>query len=76
MSRSQAKRVLNRLDTFSHITLDFKGVGFIGQAFADEIFRVWASKHPEIKIEYVNSNEHVLFMIKRTLKTVNPHKAG
>lgn len=65
VSRSQAKRILSRLEKFKHVTLDFQKVPTIGQAFADEIFRVFKNNHPEIMIEAVNTNEAVRFMIDR-----------
>ena len=37
----------------------------VGQAFADEIYRVFHSKYPEIKLEEANMNEGVKFMIER-----------
>lgn len=37
VSRSQAKRLLARLDRFEDVILDFNGVDSIGQAFADGI---------------------------------------
>ena len=40
----------------------------IGQAFADEIFRVYKERYPKIKIEYSNANETVKFMIDRVKK--------
>src|SRR5205823_6040733 len=43
VSRSQAKRLLARFDKFTEVCLDFAGVDSIGQAFADEIFRVFAA---------------------------------
>lgn len=67
VSRSQARRLLYRLEKFQRIVLDFKKVETVGQAFADEIFRVWQEKHPEIKIEYINCGENIKFMIKRAL---------
>ena len=67
ISRSQARRVLSGLEKFKTIILDFKNVETIGQAFADEIFRVWQNHHPDIEIIYQNANENVLFMIKRGL---------
>lgn len=50
VSRSQAKRILARFDNFSEVLLDFQGVQQIGQAFADEIFRVFRNQHPDIKL--------------------------
>ena len=64
VSRSQAKRVLSRFDRFSEVLLDFKGVEFIGQAFADEIFRVFAIENPKIKIMFSNVSSQVAKMIR------------
>lgn len=68
VSRSQARRVLSNLEKFKKITMDFEGVPAIGQAFADEVFRVFLSNHPEISIEPINMNETVRFMIERVEK--------
>ncbi len=67
VSRSQARRVLTNLEKFTRIIFDFKGVPTVGQAFADEVFRVWQQKHPKKILEYKNANENVEFMIKRAL---------
>ncbi|MFC1621174.1 STAS-like domain-containing protein [Candidatus Omnitrophota bacterium] len=67
ISRSQGRRILSGLDKFKTVTLDFKDVKMIGQGFADEVFRVWNAKHPEIKIITLNANENIEFMIKRAL---------
>ena len=45
--------------------LDFDQVPTIGQAFADELFRVFANQHPEIELVPENANEPVRFMIGR-----------
>lgn len=65
VSRSQARRVLAGLEKFRTIVLDFDKVSAIGQGFADEIFRVFKSKHPEVKVVCKNVNEEVQFMIDR-----------
>lgn len=65
VSRSQAKRVLSRVDRFYEVTLDFAGVEQIGQGFADEIFRVFRRQNPTIEIRYLNANENVEKMIRR-----------
>ncbi len=65
VSRSQAKRVLARFDRFAEVMLDFEGVPQIGQAFADEIFRVYAIQHPEVEIVAVSAAPDVLKMIAR-----------
>ena len=66
ISRSQARRILSGLDKFKTIVLDFREVKTIGQAFADEVFRVWKRNHPNIKIIEQNANENIVFMIKRS----------
>lgn len=65
VSRSQARRILLGLDQFKSIVLDFDRVPTIGQAFADEVFRVFKKAHPDIKITAINANEAVQFMIDR-----------
>lgn len=65
VSRSQAKRLLARFDRFKLVVLDFEGVASIGQAFADEVFRVFCLKYPEVEIVPVNTTVDVLKMISR-----------
>lgn len=65
VSRSQAKRLLMGLEKFNTIILDFKGVVYVGQAFVDEVFRVFKNEYPKIEIQYINANEDVDLMIKR-----------
>lgn len=65
ISRSQAKRVLNRVDRFKTVIFDFTGVDSVGQAFADEIFRVFATQHPDIDVVSVRANKDVANMISR-----------
>jgi biotin operon repressor len=70
VSRSQAKRVLNRVNLFSTVIFDFKGVAEIGQSFADEIFRVYANEHPNIHLIPINMEKRVKQMIDRATATV------
>ena len=65
ISRSQARRVLEGLEKFSVIVFDFDKVPTVGQAFADEVFRVFHYAHPKIKLEVENMTEGVKFMIDR-----------
>lgn len=65
VSRSQARRLLVRFEKFSTIVLDFAEVHEIGQAFADEIFRVFANAHEGCELQYINANEQVEKMILR-----------
>lgn len=67
ISRSQAKRLLMGLDKFRQVVLDFEGVSSVGQAFVDEVFRVFQNEHPDITIQYSNANPEVDSMIKRGL---------
>lgn len=67
VSRSQARRIVLGLDKFKHVALDFKDISTVGQGFVDEVFRVFQSKYPKIKIEYTNANDDVRFMIERSL---------
>ena len=65
VSRSQAKRLLARIENFKIVLFDFDGVDQIGQAFADEIFRVYKLRYPEITLLDTNSSDEVKAMIKR-----------
>ncbi len=68
VSRSQARRVLSGLEKFKSIVLDFDQVPTIGQAFADEIFRVFKNKYPDISIVPTNMNDTVRFWVERVGK--------
>lgn len=70
VSRSQAKRLLARVERFEYVNFDFEGVQSIGQAFADEIFRVYANSHPNITLHSVNMELDVEKMIKRATSNV------
>ena len=65
VSRSQAKRLLARVEKFKIVVLDFSRVASIGQAFADEVFRVFVRRHPEIEITPINAGSEVKRMISR-----------
>ena len=59
VSRSQAKRLCNRLDRFAEVTLDFAGLEWMGQGFAHQLFIVFAREHPEIRLLPINMSEAV-----------------
>jgi hypothetical protein len=63
ISRSQAKRLMTRLEKFKTVILDFNNVENIGRAFADEIFRVYVKNHPDIKILTQNDNKPIKALI-------------
>ena len=65
VSRSQAKRLLTRIERFTNVVFDFEGVPVIGQAFADEIFRVYAKKNTHIILATCNMSDEVAQMIRR-----------
>lgn len=67
VSRSQAKRLLARIDKFKTVIFDFTDVESIGQAFADEVFRVFANRHPEMELVPIHCNADVSQMICRAL---------
>lgn len=62
VSRSQAKRVCNRLDSFEEVIFDFDGVDWMGQGFAHQVFNVFAKERPNIKLTIINANEDILKM--------------
>ena len=65
VSRSQAKRMLTRIERFQNVIFDFEGVSAIGQAFADEIFRVYAFAHPDIVLVPVKMEGNVSKMVMK-----------
>jgi DNA-binding MarR family transcriptional regulator len=67
ISRSEARRLLTGLNKFSEIILDFKDVKKIGQGFADEIFRVFHNKYPDIVIKADNVSPVLRQMIKHVV---------
>jgi len=64
VSRSQAKRVLARLERFQIVLLDFRDVDSIGQAFADEVFRVFNLTHPDIQFQVAHANSRIKKVIE------------
>jgi hypothetical protein len=67
VSRSQAKRLTMRFERFQVVVLDFAGVEEIGQAFADEVFRVFSNAHPNTQLLPINLTPAVENMVKRAL---------
>jgi len=65
VSRSQARTVMRDARVAGPVVLDFEGVETIGQAFADEIFRVFANAHPRAELDAVNASEEVQRTIRR-----------
>lgn len=69
VSRSQARRLLAGMDQFKEIMLGFNGVEDVGQAFADEVFRVFQNQHPTIVLKHTGANKRVKAMIYRAINT-------
>lgn len=65
ITRSQAKRLMQRVERFRTVMLDFSGVAGIGQAFANEVFRVFANAHPDVELVPVHTVPAVQQMIRR-----------
>ena len=68
MSRSQAKRLLARIDRFKVVLFDFDGVIMIGQAFADEALPCLCEAHPHIDLCAVGVNTTVEHMIRHAAR--------
>ncbi len=66
ISRSQARRILHGLEKFKVIVFDYQNVPLVGQAFVDEIYRVFQNLHPDIILENENMSEAVKFMVERS----------
>ena len=68
ISRSQAKRALSRVERFKTVVFDFAGIEVIGQAFADEVFRVWATSHEDVTCFVIDASPDV----RKMIATVGP----
>ena len=64
VSRSQAKWVTERATQFKTVILDFEGVQTVGQAFVDEVFRVFATAHPHVRLKTMGLTPEVAKMLK------------
>ncbi len=67
ISRSQAKRLCNRLDNYKEVVFDFSGVQWMGQGFAHQIFVVFAGQNKGIKLTPINMSEDVERMYKHVI---------
>jgi anti-sigma regulatory factor (Ser/Thr protein kinase)/DNA-binding transcriptional ArsR family regulator len=64
ISRSQGKWVVSRIEQFSRVLLDFTDVKAVGQGFVDEVFRVFANAHPEVKLVAAHMEPEVERVVK------------
>jgi hypothetical protein len=63
VSRSQARRLLSRLEKFKTVAFDYENVKSVGRAFVDEIYRVFANSHPDITVLTINDNKLIRQLI-------------
>ena len=69
VSRSQAKRVCNRLEKFKEVLIDFDEIQWMGQGFAHQLFVVFANEHPDIQLIPINMNEDITKMFNHVSQT-------
>lgn len=69
VSRSQAKRVCNRLEKFKEVVFDFDGIAWMGQGFAHQLFVVFANSHTDIMLVPINMNEDVTKMYTHVMNS-------
>lgn len=69
VSRSEARRLGTFIKSFEEVTLDFKDVPSVGQAFVHELFVKYQNRYPNINISVVNANDAVLNMISMVKNT-------
>ena len=67
VSRSQAKRICGGLSKFKIVEIDFEDIEWMGQGFADQLFRVFHNQNPEIELIPLNMNESVNAMYKHVM---------
>lgn len=67
VSRSEARRLTETLNHFDKVEVDFSGVTRVGQGFADEVFRVWATAHSRTRLIPVGMSPMVEFMVRRSM---------
>lgn len=71
VSRSEARRLGAVIKRFEEVSLDFKNVEAVGQAFVHELFVVFKRNNPEIELKVENANTAVSNMIQRVLNSNN-----
>lgn len=62
-SRAQARRVAARLERFKRAEIDFDGVGDVGHAFIDELFRVFGLQQRSVELVPLNASTRVQALI-------------
>lgn len=70
VSRADAKRVASGLSRFRRAEIDFGGVAEVGHGFADELFRVYQSRHPGLEIVPLAMQPRVAAMVSLVIGSV------
>jgi len=70
VSRSQARRLVNRFEKFQEIELDFLGIDEIGQGFAHELFVVFQREHENVHLIPTNVSKEVEKMINHVKNSI------
>jgi hypothetical protein len=63
LSRAEARGLADGFRAFDRVELDFTGVEFIGQGFADELFRVWPARNRNVELVPLGASASVARMI-------------
>lgn len=69
ISRSQAKRLCERLSDFNEVELDFEGIEWMGQGFAHQLFVVFKNNNPKVKLIPLKMSEDVEKMYNHVVNT-------
>lgn len=69
VSRSQAKRICNRLEQFEEVVLDFDEIEWMGQGFAHQIFVVFKKNNTKTRLLVENMSENVKKMYDHVIYT-------
>ncbi len=75
VSRSQARRLMWRLETASRVALDFAGVELIGHDFAHEIFHVFRTQRPDVELVAINASEALKPLLEAAMTRPGPGPA-
>ncbi len=70
VSRSQAKRICNRLNNFKEVIIDFDDIDWMGQGFAHQLFVVYQNSNPQITLTPINMNKSVTNMYNHVINTL------
>lgn len=64
-TRSDARRLLEGMDLYAEIVLDFDGIEGTGLGFVDELLRVWPIRHPLTRLRVQGAGAAVAFMLRQ-----------